>query len=171
MYMEVATLARPDRAGFDECYYATYAGLTAQLTAYLADPAEAEDVVQEAFLRAWQRWISVSSYDDPVAWVRRVAWNVATSRWRRLKREALFLYRHPAQDEATALLGPDNVALVTALRMLRPDLRRVIVMHYLADIPVAEIASELGRPKGTIVSWLHRGRLQLSDLLQDSERE
>ena len=170
MYMEAATLARPDRAGFDECYYATYTGLTAQLTAYLADPAEAEDVVQEAFLRAWQRWVAVSGSDDPVAWVRRVAWNVATSRWRRLKREARFLHRHRVAD-ATALLGPDNVALVIALRLLRPDLRRVIVMHYLADMPVSEIAMELGRPKGTIVSWLHRGRVQLSALLQDNERE
>jgi RNA polymerase sigma-70 factor, ECF subfamily len=168
-YMGATALAPPTRSGFDECYHVAYAGLTAQLTAYLADAAEAEDVVQEAFLRAWQRWAVVSVYEDPVAWVRRVAWNLATSRWRRLKRETRLLRHH--QVSRTALLGPDNVALVSALGLLRPNLRRVIVMHYLTDMPVSEIAADLGRPRGTILSWLYRGRAQLSALLQDNEGE
>jgi RNA polymerase sigma-70 factor (ECF subfamily) len=40
--------------------------------------------------------------------------------------------------------------------------RRVIVLHHIADLPVLEIAAELGVPKGTVVSWLHRGRAQLA---------
>lgn len=166
--MGAAILAPPARPGFDDFYHATYASLTAQLNAYLGDPAEAEDVVQEAFLRAWQRWKHISGFDDPASWVRRVAWNIATSRWRRLRREAGFLHRQPS-DGATCPLGPDHIALVTALRELRPEVRQVIVLHYLADLPVAQIAADLHRPKGTILSWLHRGRAQLSVLLDDHE--
>lgn len=167
--MGAAILAPParDRAGFNDCYQVTYARLTAELAAYLGDAAEAEDVAQEAFLRAWQRWAEVCDYDDPVAWIRRVAWNLATSRWRRLVREANFRRRHHVA-QTQGLLGPDNVALVAALRQLRPQLRQVIVLHYLADLPVAQIAADLGRPRGTIVSWLHRARGQLSILLSDS---
>src|SRR5262245_17944200 len=70
--------------GFEELYRVRYGVLAAQLHAYLGDAAEAEDVVQEAFLRAWQRWDAVSQFDDPIGWVRRVAWNLARSRWRHL---------------------------------------------------------------------------------------
>src|SRR5690606_39076909 len=82
-------LWRTDREGgwladFDEFYAAHYGSLTTQLYAYLGDRQEAQDVVQEAFCRAYARWSSVRDYDDPVAWVRRVAWNLATSHVRRL---------------------------------------------------------------------------------------
>jgi RNA polymerase sigma-70 factor, ECF subfamily len=157
----------PDHEGFSDCYYASYGRLTAQLNAYLGDATEAEDVLQEAFLRAWQQWEKISAYDDPVAWVRRVAWNLATSRWRSIMREAK-LRRQRDRHTYGAELGPDNVALVAALRSLRPNVRRVIVLHYLADLPVAEIASDLGAPRNTVLSWLSRGRAELAVLLSDS---
>ena len=43
---------------------------------------ETQDLVQEAFIRAWKRWDRIRRYDDPVAWVRRVAWNLAMTRHR-----------------------------------------------------------------------------------------
>ncbi|HEX6681407.1 MAG TPA: SigE family RNA polymerase sigma factor [Candidatus Limnocylindrales bacterium] len=152
---------RARQPGFAECYRNSYGRLAAQLNAYLGDAAAAEDVVQEAFLRAWQRWKQISGYEDPVAWVRRVAWNLATSRWRRIVREARLARHHRGVDVVEAT-GPENVALVAALRKLRPDHRRVIVLHYLADMSVAAIAAELNTPRGTVLSWLHRGRADLA---------
>src|SRR5215216_1703508 len=70
---------------FDDFYAAHYADLTVQLYAYFGDRQEAQDVVQEAFCRALAGWNTVAGYDDPVAWVRRVAWNLAVSRWRRAR--------------------------------------------------------------------------------------
>ncbi|WP_117214682.1 RNA polymerase sigma factor [Allorhizocola rhizosphaerae] len=160
--------AQPD--GFADCYHTHYGRLTAQLTAYLADPAAAEDVVQEAFLRAWQRWRQIRDYEDPVAWIRRVAWNLATSRWRRIVRDARLARQHDRNEAVTAALGPDNVALMTALRRLPPNHRRVIVLHYLADLPVADIVQDLGVPRGTVLSWLHRGRAELAGHLRDDDR-
>jgi RNA polymerase sigma-70 factor, ECF subfamily len=124
--------------------------------------------VQEAFLRAWQRWHKVSTYDEPVAWVHRVAWNLATNRWRRLVADARLRLRQ-GRPAAVATLGPDNVALVAALRQLPARHRQVIVLHYLADQPVAEIAADLGVPRGTVLSWLHRGRARLAPLLRESD--
>lgn len=149
-------------------YHMWYARLAAQLSAYLGSTAEAEDVVQEAFLRAWQRWQKIDGYDEPASWVRRVAWNLATSRWRRVVREAKVLRLSSARE--TAVLQPENVALVAALRQIPPRHRQVIVMHYLADLPVADIAADLAVPRGTVLSWLHRGRAQLAVLLADTDQ-
>lgn len=154
--------AVPDTPSFDEVYAAHYADLTVQLYAYFGDRQEAQDVVQEAFVRALARWRTVSAYDDPVAWVRRVAWNLAVSRWRRA-RTALTFVRKQRRDEAqTAGPNPERVALVEALGTLPDTLRRAMVLRYLADLTIAEIARREGVAEGTVKSWLHRGRAALA---------
>src|SRR5256885_14407346 len=82
---------RPD--DFSEFYAAHFHSLTVQLFAHTGDLSEAQDVVQEAFCRALARWSRLVTYDDPVAWVRRVAWNLATSRWRRVRTAVAFTRR------------------------------------------------------------------------------
>jgi RNA polymerase sigma-70 factor (ECF subfamily) len=159
------------RPGFEECYQGTYGRLTAQLHAYLGDAAEAEDVVQEAFVRAWQRWSTLEDYDDPVGWVRRVAWNLATSRLRRLAVASRALRQHQA-ERVVAEPDPDHVTLVGALRILPDRQRRAVVLHHLADLSVADVAAELGVPMGTVVSWLHRARARLAaHLTEGSDRD
>lgn len=69
--------------------------------------------MQEAFCRALSRWKRVSHLDDPLAWVRRVAWNLATSQWRRARTAARFVHRH--REEYTPAPEPDRVALAHAL--------------------------------------------------------
>ena len=148
-------------------FYSTgYGRLAAQLYAYLGDAGEAEDIAQEAYLRAWRDWARISQYDDPVAWVRRVGWNLATSRLRAVARVA----RVRVASDAVAALGPDRVALVAALRQLPERQRLAVVLHYIADLPVADICGELGAARGTVLSWLHRGRAQLAALLDGGER-
>jgi len=67
---------------FEEIYRDSYPRLVGQLSVVTASSAEAEEVVQEAFARLWGRWPHVRDYENIEAWVRRVALNVATSRWR-----------------------------------------------------------------------------------------
>ncbi|WP_446216998.1 RNA polymerase sigma factor [Micromonospora sp. IBHARD004] len=154
---------RTDGVGFDELYHAHFRSLTLQLTAYCGDLSQAQDLVQEAFCRAFARWSRVSRYDDPVAWVRRVAWNLATSRWRRLHTAQSFLHRQ--REEHAPGPSPDRVALIAALALLPPNHRRAVVLHYLADLSVAEIAQQEQVPEGTVKSWLHRGRAALATQL------
>jgi RNA polymerase sigma-70 factor (ECF subfamily) len=155
-------------AEFAALYQARFADLASQLYAYLGDHAEAQDVVQEAFVRAWQRWTKLSDYDDPVAWVRRVAWNLATSRHRRVAVARRFLSRsRPPEHQPGA--NPDRAALVVALRRLPEQQRRAMVLHYLADLSVADIARDVGVAEGTVKSWLHRGRAELAKHLSDQD--
>ncbi|GIF62249.1 hypothetical protein Ais01nite_02840 [Asanoa ishikariensis] len=152
---------------FDDFYAAHYAEIVVQVFAAYGDREEAEDFVQEAFVRALARWRRVDSYDDPAAWVRRVAFNLAASRWRRLRTARAYLRSQRAEPVVDP---PDSqrLAIVAALATLPHRVRRAMVLRYLVDLPVAEIALREDVPEGTVRSWLHRGRMALADRL-DSE--
>src|SRR4029078_8076674 len=91
-------------------HHAHYPCLVAMSYALLGDLAEAQDVVQEAFCRAWRRWDTIIGYEHPGAVVGRVALNLATSRWRHLRAAARHLRRERMVDVPP--LEPDHVALV-----------------------------------------------------------
>ncbi len=146
---------------FDDFYAAHYADVVVQIYAYFGDRQEAQDVVQEAFCRALARWARLAAYDDPVAWVRRVAWNLATSHWRRTRTTLRFL-RHQREESVVEGPDPDRIALLSALATLPPVQRRAMVLRYLVDMPIGEIAAREGVAEATVRSWLHRGRSALA---------
>jgi RNA polymerase sigma-70 factor (ECF subfamily) len=154
---------------FIELYHAHFRSLTLQLCAYTGDLGYAQDLAQEAFCRAFARWGTVSRYDDPVGWVRRVAWNLAASRRRHLRSARLFLLRQREQHMPGP--GPDRVVLLGALSRLPENHRRVVVLHHLADMSLVDIAEQEGVPIGTVKSWLHRGREALAAQLVEAERD
>lgn len=168
-HADLRTAIRPrleteDSQGFAEFYAATFDSLCVQLYAHTGDLAEAQDVVQEAFCRALSRWGRIGRYDDPVAWVRKVAWNLATSRWRKVRSSWLYLRKQTMQH----IPGPDpeHVDLMAALAHLPRRHRQAVVLHYLADLPIHEIAAITGVAEGTVKSWLHRARTALDTLLE-----
>jgi RNA polymerase sigma-70 factor, ECF subfamily len=151
--------------GFAECYAASFRGLAVQLYVYTGDLDAAHDLVQEAFCRALARWSTLARYDDPVAWVRRVAFNLAKSRWQRARTALKYLRQQRVEHVGGP--NPDRVAVVAALAKLPAGQRRAVVLHYLADLSVAEIAEQEGVAVGTVKSWLHRGRAALAVLTDD----
>jgi RNA polymerase sigma-70 factor (ECF subfamily) len=96
--------------------------------------------------------------------VRLVAWNLATSRFRRRRAATAFLHRQ--RQVVVSGPDPDHVALVRALSTLPPHHRRAVVLHYMADLSVAEIARQEGVAEGTVKSWLSRGRTALAGQLR-----
>jgi RNA polymerase sigma-70 factor, ECF subfamily len=150
---------------FAEFYAAHFHGLTVQLFAYTDDLALAQDLVQEAFSRAVARWEKLRAYDDPTAWVRRVAFNLAKTRWRRNRTASAFVRRQ--REEHVEGPGPDRVALTRALARLPEAQRRAVILHYLAGLSISEIAQHCDAAEGTVKSWLHRGRTALAAELID----
>jgi RNA polymerase sigma-70 factor, ECF subfamily len=150
---------RPHRAdagaaGFDDFYGATATRLVRYAYALTGNISDAQDIAQEAFARAWQRWDSVRGFDSPEAWVRRVATNLAASRFRRDRTARAAAPYLTAADVPE--ISPDTVALVAALRTLPERQRVVVVLHYLADLPIGQIAAELRCPVGSVKAWLYR---------------
>jgi RNA polymerase sigma-70 factor (ECF subfamily) len=154
-----------DMHDFTQFYAAQFHGLTVALYAYTGDLSVAQDIAQEAFTRAVIRWEKLRTYDDPAAWVRRVAFNLASSGWRHRRVVAAFLRRQREQHVEGP--GPDRVALVRALAALPERHRRAVILHYLADLSIADIARQEGASPNTVKSWLHRGRAQLQAQLGD----
>ena len=152
---------------FDAFYAATAPALVRQVHALTGDLAEAQDCVQEAYARAWQRWSTVSGYDVPAAWVRQVACRLAVSRFRRARvGHGLLKQQRPAYLPE---LDPSRVALIAALRQIPEAQRIAIVLHHIAGLSVEEITTEVGVPAGTVKARLSRGRAALALLLDDSE--
>jgi RNA polymerase sigma-70 factor (ECF subfamily) len=152
-----------------EVYDASYRRLVAQLLAFCGDQETAEDAVQEAFIKAIAQRRHFESLDNPEAWLRIVAVNHVRNRWRRSKVWRALMPRLGSSLPATMPLSPDHVAVVTALKQLPVELREVVALHHLADLPVGEVAQTLQIPEGTVKTRLARGRAQLAALLSDHE--
>jgi RNA polymerase sigma-70 factor, ECF subfamily len=154
---------------FDDFYASNYGRLVVQLYAVTGSLPDAEDAVQEAFARASVRWGRVGAYELPEAWVRRVALNVAFTGLRRARRVMEVLTR--AEPPPTPPLPGATVELVEALGRLALPFRQVLVLHYLADLPVERVAGELGIAVGTAKSRLARARDALARQLVDGGEE
>jgi RNA polymerase sigma-70 factor (ECF subfamily) len=155
---------------FEAFYAATYGRLVGQLLVVTGSLQDAEDVVQEAFVRACGRWSHVRDYQVPEAWVRRVALNLAASGLRRARRRAALLVRLGPAAEVPAL-SVEAVALTRVLRKLPLRGRQVLVLHHAVGLSVQEIARELGVPVGTVTARLSRVRATLARLLAAEEEE
>jgi RNA polymerase sigma-70 factor (ECF subfamily) len=150
--------------GFEGFYHGTRQRVVTFLYALSGDRAEAQDAAQEAYVRAWQRWSTISGYDDPEAWVRKVGYRLCVNRWRKARNRVVAYRRHGA-GEAVEPPSEDTVALVAALKALPMPERVAITLHHLLDLPVAEVAAQTGAPANTVKARLVRGRRTLAGLL------
>jgi RNA polymerase sigma-70 factor (ECF subfamily) len=151
---------------FDDFYAGHVRRLTSQMYAMTGSLAEAEDLVQEAFARAWQNWEKVSGYADPEAWVRSVACRIRVSVWRKAANRLTAHRRHGIPDEVSGV-SPDYVAIVAALRRIPYEQRRAIVLHHLVGLSVEETARETDAAPGTVKARLSRGRQSMAPYLSD----
>ncbi len=151
-----------------ECFATSYRRLVGQLYAVCGDLSEAEDVVSEAFVRATASPRKFEKVDNPEAWLRTVAVNLARTRHRRRQLGARLL-REDSVEPRHPEISSDRLAVVTALRELPTNQREALALHYLADLPLAEVAATLGVPIGTVKARLSRGRTALALLLDDPE--
>ncbi|MEV7427235.1 MULTISPECIES: SigE family RNA polymerase sigma factor [unclassified Streptomyces] len=152
---------------FDAFYAATAKRLVAAVYAATGDLAEAEDAVQEAYVRAWQRWSRLTREGDPLPWVRTVAMRLAISTWRRTRNRLRAQFRHGPQPDLPGL-SADRVELISALRELTPEQRQAVVLHHLLDLPVEQVARETGASSGAVRTRLSRARKILGERLADS---
>ena len=156
-----------DAAEFDEFYATSFRRVTGQVYAMIGDLDEATDCTQEAFARAWAHRRKLDRAEYPEAWVRTTAYRLAVSRWRRRKRGERSPDRALQPVGTTGAVDESHVALVAALRQLPEAQRQALVLHHIADLPVQQVAAEVGVPEGTIKARLSRGRAALAALLAD----
>jgi RNA polymerase sigma-70 factor (ECF subfamily) len=160
----VVVLGRGASHRFEDVFRTDHRAVLAIVLALTGDRAVAEELVQEAFLRAHQRWSKIGGYENPGAWVRRVAINLALSDRRRrgAERRAVARLRvaPAAPDGAGGVVGADR--FWRAVRTLPKQQRAVVVLHYLEDRSVREVAEVLDLAEGTVKAHLSKARAALA---------
>lgn len=146
----------------------SYPRLVAAVTLVAGSREAAEDAVQEALARAWER-AGMEQIRSLPAWVTKVSLNLSRSRWRRLRAEA----RATERLLPTSSLAPSESPLDVqrALTRLSRRQREVTVLRYYLGMDLSEIASVLGVSEGTVKTQLFRARRALAELLGDGEQE
>jgi RNA polymerase sigma factor (sigma-70 family) len=158
---------------FEHFYLEEYPGVVKLVYALLGSRAAAEDIAQEAFLRAYRDWERVGSYEHQAAWVRRVAANLATSGLRRRLLEARALARLAGRREpALEPLPTDQADFGRALRALPRRQAQAVALFYVEDLSIEQIAVVLDCAEGTVKAHLAKARHSLAKRLQmDHEEE
>jgi RNA polymerase sigma-70 factor (sigma-E family) len=147
-----------DFRGFFAQHYERLCRLGFLLT---GDPAQAEDLAQDALVRTWRRWRLVRRPDNPEAYARKVLVNRHRSLLRRALVEARYRYRDRPNQDSSDEHREDAIVLWAATRRLPLRQRAVLVLRYYEDLSEAEIARVLGIPVGTVKTSAHRGLARL----------
>lgn len=150
----------------DELFDRQYAAIVRGLAVAFDDAEGAADAVQEAFIEADRRWRTVGQYDDPAAWIRRVAINrLRNGRRNRLRRvEILAAVRPVAPEDLTDAL----LDLRRGIDDLPEKMRLAVCLHHVAGCSIEQVAATLEVSEGTVKSNLHDARLRLRAEMEDT---
>jgi RNA polymerase sigma-70 factor (ECF subfamily) len=165
--MVVMVQAPEDTAAFERFYATELARLVPMLHALTGDRGLAEDLAHEALDRAHRHWATVGSYDRPGAWVRRVALNLASNAARRTRRERAALRRVPTGGHVELTAADER--LWALVRELPDQQRAAVVLHYVEDRPIADVATVLEVSDGTVKTHLSRARATLAARLTEQD--
>ena len=163
---------RPDFAEFyrrskDECLFTVLVSV--------GDRDTAQDLVAEAFARAWARWRTVSRHPAPAAWVVRTALNAHVSRWRHRRREVPLADPGAIADRPTAgetFDSPVDPRIMVALTRLPERQRQVVALRRCGRCPGQGTVAALGIAPGTVQAHLGRAIAALrADLVPERQQE
>ncbi len=148
--------------GFEEFFGSEHARLYGALCLVTGDRHEAEEIMQDAFLRLWERWDRVAEVDDPSAYLFRTAMNLFRNRYRRA---ALALRKtvNLAPTEDALATVEDRDAVVRALRDLTPDQRAAVVLTGYVGLTSEEAGALLGMRAGTVRTLGARARAEIRE--------
>jgi len=139
--------------------------------------ATAEDVLQESLTRAWRYWDGFDAGSNARAWMHRIVHNTFVNGWRRARREqrtlgdlqrtrrAQFELARADHGRSMPVEGVGDEVSV-ALAELPEEFRELVLLVALPGLSYRDAATHIGRPVGTVMSRLHRGRRRLSSVLR-----
>jgi DNA-directed RNA polymerase specialized sigma24 family protein len=154
------------RPGYEFVFRREFAAVAKTVFLIVHDRGRAEEIAQDAFVKLLQRWATVSSYERPDAWVRRVAIRMAVRQARReLRRPSI------ERGVGAGVERVPDVDVAAAVGALAPMQRAAVVLYYWEDRPVAEIAELLGVSESTVKQHLHRGRARVASVLHEEVSE
>jgi RNA polymerase sigma-70 factor, ECF subfamily len=140
--------------------------LVQALTLVAGSRDTAADAVQEAFVRLVRDWGRVAGYEDPAAWVRRVALNVISDHRRAIWRQARLLLRVEQSPSVPEEIHPLDVELWRQVRTLPVKQRTAVALRYVGDLTLREVAETMHVSEGTVDQHLRRALRTLRGTLE-----
>jgi RNA polymerase sigma-70 factor, ECF subfamily len=129
---------------------------------YASNPSEAEDIAQDALLRAWRRRSTLRDSDRRTQWLSAIVRNEAFRQHARIRPDPTSaIEAHEGVEDEQVLATVEQADLHAALKRLNDRDRRLLDMRYREDLTQAAIADKLGIPEGTVKVRLHRARNKL----------
>lgn len=171
--MQFTSIASPEQ--FDSFVDAMLPELVGHACKWTHSRSEAEDLAQDAVLRAWQARTQFSEGTNARAWMHRILSNTFISSYRRRRREAEIIASVDFQsesDDPTPITAADDVGdeVERALSALPEDFRAVLLSVDVDELSYREVAMALNMPIGTVMSRLHRARRAMKTRLRDYAR-
>jgi RNA polymerase sigma-70 factor (ECF subfamily) len=142
-----------------DLFTATYPTLAGWVRRLVDDEETAHEIAAEAFTRLMSHW---TSPDNPHAYLYKIATNLVRDHWRRTRRARVALRSIAAGLREDGGAGPDSGLHLRALLEPLPEHQRTaVLLHYLAGLPIRDVALVVGRPEGTVKSDLHQAKVRL----------
>lgn len=161
-----------DADAFRQLYHNTDRTVYSFILSILKNPQDAEEVMQETYLKIWTSAASYHSQGKPLAWIFTIARNLCYMRFRDQKRQADMGLDELNGEETGELCLPlenlaDAMVLRSALEILKEDERQIVLLHASAGMKHREIASNLQMPLATVLSKYNRAIKKLKQYLRE----
>ena len=129
---------------------------------YLNDDQEAEDAVQDALIKAWEKRKTLRNIHQFQPWISRILSNRCKDILRKRKRWSFF----PLEEDTVQVeMQETENAVLEAMKKLKPELRIIMTLHYVDGYSIQEMTEALGIPEGTVKTRMRSARKQLSKTL------
>ncbi len=160
-----------DQEAFRRLYELTAKGIYSYALSILRHPQDAEEVMQDTYLTAWNQANRYESEGKPMAWLLTIARNLSYMRLRKQKEHPYISYEDLEWEEPGELcpnieLAPEKQMLLDALAVLGEDERNIVLLHDAGNMKHREIAEDLGLPLSTVLSKYRRALKRLQKLLE-----
>lgn len=156
---------------FDDFYREVRSSCLQALYVTVSDLHEAEDLLAEAFTRAFKSWSDVRNHPAPSAWVVRTALNLHTDNWRKKRygrsRQHLVAVGQIHEDKITMV----DPSLLQSLKALPEQQLQVVIHRVLLDLSTQQTSQILGISEGTVSVHLKRGLASIRELLRQQEEQ
>lgn len=165
-------VAKGDEEAFRQLYQNTDKTIYSFILSIIKNPQDAEEIMQETFMKIWTSAVSYQSQGKPLAWMFTIARNLCYMKFREQKHQSdLGLY-----DLSEKELGEfcpqiedaaDKMVLYAALNILKEEERQIVLLHTAAGLKHREIASSLQMPLATVLSKYNRAMKKLQNHLRE----
>ena len=164
-------VAHGDGEAFHQLYLETGRSVYSFILSILKNPQDAEEVLQETYLKIWTSAGSYKPQGKPLAWMFTIARNLCYMKFRDQKRMADVGLDELSRGDVGDLCLPlehmtDSMMLQTALEILKEDERQIVLLHASAGLKHREISANLGIPLSTVLSKYNRAMKKLQNYLQ-----